>query len=293
MSRKVAHPNIVWAYEVGEFRNVHYIAMEYVPGQTLSRLVQTSGPIDVSFAARLFGQVASALDHAHQQGLIHRDLKPSNILVTPRGHAKVVDFGLALMHGEAVEDHMVVGGKGYIVGTMDYIAPEQTTDAAAVGPRCDLYSLGCTMYHALSGQPPFPGGTSKEKVHRHRTEEPTPLRELRPDIPEGFASLIGWLMRKDPNERPANAVEAEKALRVWARDEEEFDEPEVIEFDEELLRDAPGLSEYSLVGLPEVEPVSEEEEAPSGQPWFLIVLAASTTILLVAALVWLLLFGRG
>src|SRR5439155_512107 len=119
--------------------------------------------------------IATALDHAHGEGVIHRDLKPSNVMITPNDHAKVLDLGLAMMHGEVVEDAMVVGGQGYIVGSMDYIAPEQTLDAAKVDGRCDLYALGCTLYFALSGRAPFPGGTSREKIQRHRSARPTPI----------------------------------------------------------------------------------------------------------------------
>ena len=158
-------------------------------------------------------EVASALEHAHNQGLIHRDLKPSNIMITPNDHAKVLDLGLALMQGEQA-DLSVIGGQGYIVGTMDYIAPEQTADASKVDARCDVYALGCTLYFALTGQPPFPGGTNREKIQRHRREKPTPLAELRPDLPKGFVALVERLMEKDPRGRPADG---RGRLRTGAR----------------------------------------------------------------------------
>ncbi len=287
MCRKVTHPHLVWAYDVGEQKGVHYIAMEYVQGRTLTRTVVEDGRLDVALAARLFGEVSSALDHAHRQGLIHRDMKPSNIMVTPRGHAKVLDLGLAMIHGEEVEDHQVVGGKGYIVGTMDYIAPEQTEDASAVGPRGDLYSMGCSLYFALTGQPPFPGGTSREKVMRHRHERPRPLEELRPDLPEGFVALVARLMSKSPEHRPASAAEAAELLRPWARAADEVDEPELAEFDEERIRVEGGLSEYSVLDLPEVE-VAEPGPARAG--WLPWALGAGVGLLLALA-AWLL-FGR-
>src|SRR5262249_32398706 len=144
MCQKVAHPHLAWTYEVGVCQGVYYIAMEYIPGKNLYRLVSEEGPLPVPRAARLFGEVAVALDHAHNQGLIHRDLKPSNIIITPHDHAKVLDLGLALVQGESPVEREVIGGRGYVVGTMDYIAPEQTQNAAKVDPRSDIYSLGCT-----------------------------------------------------------------------------------------------------------------------------------------------------
>jgi serine/threonine protein kinase len=122
-------------------------------------------------------------------------------MVTPHDHAKVLDLGLALIEGEDVLDKTIVGGEGYIVGSMDYIAPEQTTDAAAVDRRSDVYALGCTLYFALTGRPPFPGGTNLEKMQRHRTAEPTSLATLNPRLPQGFVALVRKMMAKEPDER--------------------------------------------------------------------------------------------
>jgi serine/threonine protein kinase len=227
LSQRVRHPHLAWTYEVGQWQEVYYIAMEYIPGKALSRLVAEEGPLPLPRAARLMAEVASALEHAHSRGLIHRDLKPGNIHITPHDHAKVLDLGLALIRGEKVLDHLVVGGQGYIVGTMDYIAPEQTTDAAGVDPRCDVYSLGCTLYYALTGQPPFPGGTSQEKVLRHRNEQPAPILALRPNLPPAFAALVQRMMAKDPAGRFPSAGAVETELRAWAGTEkvQPLDEP--------------------------------------------------------------------
>ena len=184
------HPHVASTYASGKIDGVYFIAMEYIPGKSLQRLVQAEGPLAVPRAARLLGEVAAGLEHAHSQGLIHRDLKPSNILVTPHDHAKVLDLGLAMIEGEDVADIRVVGGKGYIVGTMDYIAPEQTANSAAVDRRADIYSLGCTLYYAIIGRPPFPGGTSKEKMERQRSQEPESLLDLKPTLPVAFVLLI-------------------------------------------------------------------------------------------------------
>jgi serine/threonine protein kinase len=216
LSRRVTHPNLTRTFDVGIAQGVYYIAMEYIAGQSLYRLVATGGPLPVGRAAKLFAQAAAGLEHAHGIGLIHRDLKPSNIMVTPRDQVKILDLGLALIEGEVIEDPTVVGGKGYIVGTMDYIPPEQTEDAANVDARSDLYSLGCTMYYALTGQPPFPGGDARTKVRRHRTEVPPPLTELNPLIPAAFAAVVHPLVAKRPKDRPASASMLRQQLMAWA-----------------------------------------------------------------------------
>jgi serine/threonine protein kinase len=219
MGLRFAHPHLAQTQEVGVHRGVHYIAMEFIPGKSLYRLVNEQGPLSVPRAARLFAEVASALDYAHRQGLIHRDVKPSNILVTPNDHAKVLDLGLALTLGEAPAPREVVGGRGYVVGSMDYIAPEQTADACNVDARSDIYGLGCTLYFALTGRPPFPGGTSRTKIQAHRKEEPTPLRQLRADLPPAFVVLVRKMMAKDPAERFPAAAGLRESLLPWATEE--------------------------------------------------------------------------
>jgi serine/threonine protein kinase len=246
LSRRLDHPHVAATYASGKIEGVYFLAMEYIPGKSLQRLVQSAGPLEVRRAARLMSEVAAGLEHAHSQGLIHRDLKPSNIMVTPHDHAKVLDLGLAIIEGEDVEDIRVVGGKGYIVGTMDYIAPEQTANSATVDRRADIYSLGCTLYYAVTGRPPFPGGTTKEKIERQRREEPESLLDLKPSIPVAFAVLIRQMMAKDPGDRPPNARDVIRKLRPWAEDAalpmDRKDDPEystaVFKLQEELGVDA-------------------------------------------------------
>lgn len=216
MCRRVAHPHLTQTYDVGVYLNVHYIAMEYIPGQTLYRLVTDQGPLTAPRAARLFAEVALGLDHAHGQGLIHRDLKPSNIMVTPHDHAKVLDLGLALVQNEMSDDKTITGGQGYVVGTMDYIAPEQVEDASKVDPRSDIYGLGCALYFALTGQPPFPGGNSMQKIMRHLHDEPVAVTDLNPTVPAAFGGVVRKMMAKRPERRYPTAAAAREELLAWA-----------------------------------------------------------------------------
>lgn len=228
LCQRVAHPHIAQTYEVGVFQGVYFIAMEFIQGRSLYRLVTEEGPLSVSRAARLFAEASAALEHAHCRGVIHRDLKPSNVQITTNDHAKVLDLGLALIQGEVALDHTVVGGQGYVVGTMDYMAPEQVEDATKVDPRSDVYGLGCTLYFALTGQQPFPGGSKTQKILRHRKEEPTPIEELNPAVPVGFAALVRRMMAKHPEDRFESAEALRKELLPW------------IGSDPELPVEAPG-----------------------------------------------------
>lgn len=246
MCQRVAHPHIAQTYEVGVSHGVYFIAMEFISGRSLYRLVTDDGPLTVPRAARLFTEVASALDHAHCRGVIHRDLKPSNLLITTNDHAKVLDLGLALIQGEAPSDHTVVGGQGYVVGTMDYMAPEQIEDATKVDPRSDIYGLGCTLYFALTGGPPFPGGSKTQKIARHRKEEPAPIVEQNPAVPAGFAALVHRMMAKRPADRFESAEALRRALVPW------------IGSDPGLPVEAPGHGFNQQVALLEAEAANAE-----------------------------------
>ncbi len=212
------HPNLVRAFDAGHDGGVHYLVCEYVPGTDLRRLVRSQGPLTMRQASSVIMQAAIGLEHAHTRGLIHRDIKPGNILVTPKGVAKLSDLGLAGFIHEAEEDPRV----GRIVGTPDYLAPELIDDPNRISGVSDIYSLGCTLYYAVTGKVPFPGGTTSDKLRRHRLETPWHPRRFNPEISEEFVETIADMMEKDPGARMQSAEEVAARLEPWATDVSQF-----------------------------------------------------------------------
>jgi serine/threonine protein kinase len=199
------HPAVAKTVEGGEINGVHFLAMEFVPGPTLRKRIHRRGPLTPERAATLAFDLAAGLGHLHTATLIHRDLKPANVILSPTG-AKLLDLGFAVERGEPVSaDPRVTGGNGYVLGTHDYIAPEQIRAGPAVTPASDFYALGGTLFFALTGTPPYPGGSSKQKLRWHQSSEPPDVRTINPAVPEGLATLVSELLRKDPAERPASA----------------------------------------------------------------------------------------
>lgn len=210
MLASLDHENLVRALDAGYDAKVYYLVTEFVPGCDLRRQVRRYGPLDELAAGAVMTQAAKGLAYAHDHGVVHRDVKPGNLLVTQDGRVKVLDLGLA---GSALDPETQQAGR--VVGTMDYMAPEQIRAAEAAGPAADVYALGCTLYFALSGQPPFPGGSRKEKAQRQLGEQPVPLLQLAPQVDPGLARLVEAMMQKSPAERIASAHEVIDRLRPW------------------------------------------------------------------------------
>lgn len=208
---KLDHENLVRAYDAGEDGRVYYLVVEYVPGTDLRKLVRHHGPLTMFEAASVIAQVAAALQHAHDQGLIHRDVKPGNVLVTPEGKAKLSDLGLA----EPLEADPKEPRYGRIVGTADYISPDHILEPSNPQPAWDVYSLGCTFYYAVTGKVPFPGGTTNDKVKAHLELRPLDPRRLNPELSGEFVDVLADMMAKEPRQRIASATEVVRRLKPW------------------------------------------------------------------------------
>ncbi|MFM8377936.1 MAG: serine/threonine-protein kinase [Planctomycetia bacterium] len=210
MLGRLDHVNLVRALDAGHDGKVYYLVTELVDGLDLRKQVRRYGVLDEVTAASVIVQAARGLAYAHERGLVHRDVKPGNLLVTPDGRVKVLDLGLA---GSVMEEESTRLGR--VVGTMDYMAPEQIRMPDKVGPPADVYGLGCTLYFALVGEVPFPGGTREEKARRQLTEPPRPVRQLARHASAGFCAVVEAMMRKDPAERLASAAAVIERLRPW------------------------------------------------------------------------------
>ncbi len=206
------HRNIIHAYDTELSGDNPYLVMEYVAGQDLEKIVASTGRLDFRRAADYIAQAAEGLAHAHSRNLIHCDIKPANLLVDPQGTVKILDLGLAsLKHPEQEQPRQADN----VLGTVDFLAPEQAMGAQTFDRRADVYSLGCTLYFVLTAQPPFPEGSLTEKLIKHQQEEPRSLLKLRPRTPHDLVRICRKMMAKKPDERFATADEVATALRKW------------------------------------------------------------------------------
>jgi serine/threonine protein kinase len=204
---RLRHPNIVTAYDAGVSHGRLYLAMEYIEGIDLKRLVEKIGPLTVDLACEIVRQTAEALHHAHERGLVHRDIKPSNLMLAPPGvTVKLLDLGLAQLTDLASSSAEEHEPDEELCGTPDFMAPEWGHTPCQADVRGDLYSLGCTFYFLLTGQVPYPGGSWTEKLLRHSLDQPAPLRHLRPDVPAAVAAIVERLMAREVEKRYANAA---------------------------------------------------------------------------------------
>jgi hypothetical protein len=213
---KLHHPNIVTAYSALQLDESLILAMEYVEGLDLAKMVKARGPLPVANASNYVHQAALGLQHAHENGMVHRDIKPGNLMLTPRGQVKILDFGLARLARDTPTDGALTQ-EGSVMGTPDYIAPEQATDARNADIRADIYSLGCTLYCLLAGRPPFPDGTQVQKILAHIESRPTPITTFRKDVPDGLARIIDKMLAKDPAQRYQSPSAVAEALAPFTQ----------------------------------------------------------------------------
>lgn len=203
---RLDHPNIARIHFVGRDRGLPYIVFEYIEGENLRDLVLRHGPLPLGDALSYTYQVAHALSHAWQRGVVHRDIKPSNILVNAQGQAKLVDMGLARLHQVDVTDDELTS-TGVTLGTFDYISPEQARDPRSADTRSDIYSLGCSLFYMLAGRPPFARGTPVQKLLQHQGDRPPALSDIRIDLPKSVDALVERMLAKNVEERPQSPAE--------------------------------------------------------------------------------------
>lgn len=218
------HPNIVRAYDIdheedGE-RNIHFLVMEFVDGRSIQEIIADDGPLSLEKAVDYFRQAALGLEHAHQAGLVHRDVKPGNLLVDQNGVVKVLDLGLARFAEVAEETPLTVTHDERVLGTADYLSPEQAIDSHTVDSRADVYSLGCSVYFALTGRPPFKDGSLAQRLMAHQMKEAPPIAEFRPEIDEtekgrALAAIVRRMMARDPDQRFQSMADVATTLEDW------------------------------------------------------------------------------
>ncbi|HKB00978.1 MAG TPA: protein kinase [Gemmataceae bacterium] len=225
---RLSHPNIVTAHDADEAGGLHFLVMEFVEGMSLAQLVRDRGRLPPKAASGIVRQAALGLQHAHEQGMVHRDVKPQNLMLTPGGRVKILDFGLARFAREAAppDDTLPDGPTGpdsltctgSVLGTPDFIAPEQARDSSTVDGRADVYSLGCTLYYLLTARVPFPGATAAEMLAAHDRGQPDPL-PAGCELPPGLPAVVMKMMARDPADRYPTPVAAAEALAPFARGE--------------------------------------------------------------------------
>jgi serine/threonine-protein kinase len=218
---RLCHPNIVVVHDAGEADDRHYLAVEYVEGHDMQALVRQRGPLPVALACEYARQTALGLQHAFERDVVHRDIKPSNLRLTAdRELVKILDMGLALLTPGPVAAGATPRATR-VMGTPDYMAPEQAVAAHHVDIRADLYSLGCTLYFLLTGQPPFPGGSAEQKLLCHHRDPLPAIEKHREDLPPALVAVTGRLTAKNPDARYPTPADAANALRPFCGTEEE------------------------------------------------------------------------
>lgn len=215
-SVELDHPNIIRTFQIGRAGDIYYLAFQDLQGETLQQRLDRDGAMEAAEVARLMRDAASALAHLHERGFVHRDVRPANMWITPGGVLKLMEFGGVSAAFEGMEEEDITN-TDTVIGSIDYMAPEQAADAHAADHRSDIYSLGCTMYHCLSGEKPFREKNPIRLAMKHATELPPALKDWIPDIPAELSDVVDGMIAKDPADRFQSAQDV-----AWAL-EEHFD----------------------------------------------------------------------
>lgn len=261
MVGRLDHPNVVRAFDADKLANLLYLVMEYVPGMSLGQRLKTQGVLTPAEAAEFGGQAALGLAHAHEQGIVHRDVKPSNLLLSVENQIKVLDLGLGVLT-EADHHTSFATADGIAVGTIDYMSPEQASGKELDG-RSDLFSLGCTLYHLVSGRLPYPGQTPIDRLGKRLSGRPTPILEHRADVPPKLVRVLEKLMASSLRDRYQTATEASEALFGLVRRKTVAAARPLIVADPAAEEAQP--SAMPAPPLPEPEVITVEPEYPG---WF-------------------------
>lgn len=296
---RLSHPNIVTAYDAGEFAGEHYLICEYIDGESLTQMVRDSGPLDFPDALNCIIQVAQGLEYAHGKGVIHRDIKPANILIDDQGDLKILDMGLARLQEN--EDILGSGGETelttsqFFMGTIDYMAPEQARNTKHADHRSDIYSLGCTLYFLLTAKPVFGGGTTVERILAHK-EQPIPrLSKLLPQVPAEFDALFEKMLAKDPGDRYQSATDLLAELNQFNEDalqDQTFHLPAKEVNVTEPAKDNWASAPTQVQPVPELTTMASATVSTSPQthtkkkPGLLWIGVAGVALLLGAAVIW-------
>jgi serine/threonine-protein kinase len=213
------HPNIVRIYDLCQDGKILFLVMEYVEGLSIQNLVNQRGPLEVGTACHYARQVAFGLQHAHAMGFVHRDIKPANLLLERSGLVKILDLGLVRSESEAASGLTKQLDNKSILGTADYVAPEQAVDSSRVDLRADIYSLGATLYFMLAGRPLFPEGRTAQKLVWQQIKDPVPISRLRPEVPPVLAEVVHKMLEKRPADRFSTAAQVFEALALFDRED--------------------------------------------------------------------------
>jgi serine/threonine protein kinase len=224
LALRLQHPNIVRSFQTGEKEGIHFLVMEHLEGETLEEVLLRRR-LKPAEAVRLMNQALLGLQHIHEQGLVHRDIKPGNFMLigsqpdsTQSATLKILDIGMGralFEEGAPTAGNFDLTNEDSLLGTAEYMAPEQARDPHGADIRADIYGVGCVLYHALTGQPPFTDANRVRQLLRHATEEPRPVKELNPEVPDGLQQILNWMLAKDPARRYPTPDRAAQALQVF------------------------------------------------------------------------------